>query len=170
MPRGVFPKQKKKKTVSSFSHESDFGDCDGTKPRFRRVALQRLPSRYSADCLLVFSTLGAIDFQTVSSRFTLRPYRQWNRAAINLRVFHLSKQRPPLPNEFLKCENLCRGQSYLLMMRHEDNLEFLYTINLSRRIHLLALFAINRQLLSINYKFISLILYIFSDNIIYFPI
>jgi len=55
MPR-VFPK---KETLSSFSHESDFGDCDGTKPRFRRVALQRLPSRYFADCLLVFSRHSA---------------------------------------------------------------------------------------------------------------
>lgn len=55
MPRDVFPK---KETVFSFPHESDFGDCDGTKPRFRRVALQRLPSRYS-DCLLVFSRHSA---------------------------------------------------------------------------------------------------------------
>lgn len=53
MPRGVFLKEKKE-TISSFSHGSDFGDCDGTKPRFRRVTLQRPPSRYSPPTACLF--------------------------------------------------------------------------------------------------------------------
>lgn len=131
MPRGIFPpkKTKKKETVSSLSHGSDFGDCDGTKPRFRRVTLLSetvLEIHSSPTARLFFrATLGAIDFQTVSSRFTLRPDCQWSHQSWSFPPFQA--QRPPLPEEFLKYENLCRGWTCPLMMRHEDNPWNFYT-------------------------------------------
>lgn len=49
----------KKKPVSFSSHEVDFGDCDGTKPRFRRVTLQRPPRDTPPTNLVVFSRHSA---------------------------------------------------------------------------------------------------------------
>lgn len=89
-------KRKKKETVSSFSHGSDFGDFDETKPRFRRVTLQRPPSRYSPPtaCLFFRDTLSApLIFKQYLRVLPCDPDRQRSRAAINLRVFHLFKQR-----------------------------------------------------------------------------
>lgn len=47
-----------KKIVFS-SHGGDFGDCDGTKPRFRRVTLQRPPRDTPPTNLVVFSRHSA---------------------------------------------------------------------------------------------------------------
>lgn len=62
MPRARYGSRcfpKKKKPVSFSSHGGDFGDCDGTKPRFRRVTLQRPLRETPPTNLVVFSRHSA---------------------------------------------------------------------------------------------------------------
>lgn len=133
MPRGIFPQKRQKKRNGFLSLPREW---------LRRlwwneasVSPSHSPQRdcprdtLLADCSLVFSRHTRRHWFS-NSVFAFYPA---TRLSVESRRHQswsfppFQAQRPPLPEEFLKYENLCRGRTCPLMMRHEDNPWNFYT-------------------------------------------